>query len=227
MRNYMILALLAVSGMTLGATDARAEDAEMTEDKPFDVIMEATGSDALDSIFKKSESPIETVATVDADIKAMKAKFVESMGLTGGTPFSDAITNLSEKAEGKINLAFDDNKWPTLSAADGLPDNVKASMSTLNSSLTELHSAKAKLKGAGKELMVIAEEATELSSEPKNLGLKATKVPKAVMKSKKNVKSLKAGADVTKSLVKEIRSLVKETTAAFGQETELPEEDDE
>lgn len=226
MRKYMIVALLAVSGMTLTGTDAVAAD-EMTEEaKPFDVIMEATGSEALDSIFKKSESPIETIATVDADIKGMKAKFVESMGLTGGTPFSDALANLSEKAEGKINLAFDDNKWPTLSAADGCPDNVKESMLTLNSSLTEMQSAKAKLKGAGKELMVVVEEATELSSEPKNLGLKATKVPKAMVKSKKNVKSLKAGVDVTKSLVSEIRSLVKETTAAFGQETELPEEED-
>jgi hypothetical protein len=223
MRTFMLLALLAFSS-TVVVTEARAEDAE--EMAKFDVIMEATGSDALDSIFKKSEGPIETVATIDADIKGMKMKFVESMGLTGGTPFADAIADLSTKAEGKINLAFDENKWPTLEAKEALPDDLKNSLATLNSSLVEMKSARAKLKEAGKQMSLVVEEATELSSEPKNLGLKATKVPKAIVKSKKNVKSLNAGVDVTKSLVKEIRSLVKETTAAFGQETELPEEEE-
>ncbi|MCA9568560.1 MAG: hypothetical protein KC656_11990, partial [Myxococcales bacterium] len=190
-------------------------EATEAEEEVTDVVMVATGSDALDSIFKKSEGPIETMATLRDEIRGVSTKLVESLGLTQGTPFKDALTDLQTKAEGKINVSFAENKWPTFSAAEGCPENVKASISTLNSSMVELTSAEDKLKDVGKQMGVVAEEAADLAAEPKNLGLSATQAPKAVLKSKKNIKALNMGVDVTKDLVKELGMLVSDVQSVF------------
>lgn len=217
MRKLMFIGLFALFGGALAVTvpvqDAHAKDGEKEE--PFDVVMVSTGSDSLDSVFKKSEGPIETVATLRDEIRGVKAKLVESLGLTQGTPFIDALTDLQTKSEDKINVSFAENKWPTFSVEEGVPENVKASVNTLNSSMVELSAAKEKLEAAGAMLEQIAEEASDLAAEPKNLGLKATQVPKAVLKSKKNVKSLRSGVGVTKDLLKEMGGLVKDVKEVF------------
>lgn len=229
MRNQVFLALFGMLGMAIAPGVAMAgDDEEKTEkaeeEEPFDVIMVSTGSAPLDSIFKKSEGPIEIVATIRDDVRNINTKLVESLGLTQGTPFKDALTDLQTKAEDKINLSFEENKWPTLKASEGCPENVKASLNTLNTSLVDLNSAESKLQDAGKQLGVIAEEASDLAAEPKKLGLKATKVPKALNNSRKNVKSLKAGVDVTKELVGELKTMLSDIQSVFKESEEEEEE---
>ncbi len=214
--TFILLASLSLGALCVPQALASKGETSAASEEPFDVIMLATGSPALDSIFKKSEAPIETLATLREEIRGVKSKLVESLGLTQGTPFKDALADLQAKAENKINVSFAENRWPTFTPAEGCPENVRSSIASLNASMEELGSAEAKLKDVSQQLAAIAEEATELAAEPKKLGLPATKVPKAVVKSKKNVKALRAGIDVTKDLVAEMKSLVADVEAVFG-----------
>jgi phage-related protein len=196
------------------AEDGAAEEGEET----LDIVMEETGSASLDSVFKKSESPLETVATVNADVKAVNTGLVDALGLSQGTPFKDALTDLQTKAEGKINVAFEDNKMPTFKAEEGVPDNVNAAIDALNMSFGKLGDAGDKLTKAGEELVTVATEAGDLVSKPKELGLKATQIPKATSMANKNIKKLKTGAEVTKSLVTEVATLATDVKSVFAAE---------
>lgn len=231
MRKLILFALLGTFGgtvaLTLPVQTAHAKPA--ADEVAFDIEIVETGSAPLDSIFDKSQQPIETVASLRDEIRGVKGKLVESLGLTQGTPFKDALADLQKKSEDKINVSFADKKWPTFEVQEGVPENVRASVATLNSSLTELFAARDKLKEAGAVLEQIADEASELAAEPSNLALKATAVPKAVLRSKKNVKALRGGVVVTKDLLTELKGLVKDVKAVFvaGDVEEDDTEDDE
>ncbi|MEZ4322825.1 MAG: hypothetical protein R3F61_35485 [Myxococcota bacterium] len=198
--------------------EAPAEEGAAEEGEALDIVMEETGSASLDAVFKKSESPLETVATVNADVKAVNTGLVDALGLSQGTPFKDALADLQSKAEGKINVAFEDNKMPTFKAEEGVPDNVNAAIDSLNMSFGKLGDAGDKLTKAGEELVTVATEAGDLVSKPKDLGLKATQIPKATSMANKNIKKLKTGADVTKSLVTEVTTLATDVKSVFAAE---------
>lgn len=220
MRKLFIIAAL---GLFAGATVLPTQDAyagKKEEDaggeaEALDIIMEETGSAKLDGVFKRAETPIETLDTVRADVRSVNTELVKSLGLKEGTPFKDALADLQEKAEGKINVSFEDNKMPTFKAEEGVPDNVQASIDGLNTSFGKLTSAEDKLGKSAEELMSVSTDAADLISAPKELGLKATQVPKAVSKGNKNVKNLKAGVTVTKDLVTELATLTSDVKATF------------
>jgi DNA repair ATPase RecN len=216
MRKFIMLSsLLAFTGATLMSVEsARAEDA--AEEEAFDIVMEETGSEKLDAVFKKSEGPLETIATVNKDVKAVNTNLLAALELQDGTPFADALADLQSKAEGKINVAFEDNKMPTFKAEEGVPDNVNKAVESLNASFGKLGDAGDKLTAAGEQLGEAAAEAAELISTPKELGLKATKIPKAISKGNKNVKKLKDGASVASELAKEVGQLGSDVKSAFG-----------
>ena len=198
-------------------TEEAGEEGE-AEAEAFDIVMEETGSASLDGVFKKSEAPLETIATVRADVASVNTNLVEALGLSQGTPFKDALTDLQSKAEGKINVAFEDNKMPTFKAEEGVPDNVNAAIEGLNASFGKLGDAGDKLTAAGEQLVEATTEAADLISKPKDLGLKATQIPKATSKGNKNVKKLKTGAEVTKGLVEELATLATDVKSVFASE---------
>jgi len=221
MRKIIILAALGLfAGSTLLPEMAWAgkKDTEEAADgeEAFDIVMEETGSASLDAVFKKSETPLETIATINADVKAVNTGLVTALGLKDGTPFADALADLQSKAEGKINVAFEDNKMPKFEAAEGCPENVKTSIDALNSSFGKLGDAGDKLVTAGTQLGEAAGEAANLVSKPKDLGLKATQIPKATSKANKNIKKLKSGIELTKSLAEEVGTLAKDVRSSFG-----------
>lgn len=193
-----------------------AEGGDEAGAEEFDIVMEETGSAKLDGVFKKSETPLETVATVRDDVRGVNTNLVSALGLSQGTPFKDALADLQSKAEGKINVAFENNKLPTFKAEEGVPDNVNAAVDGLNASFGKLGDAGDKLSKAGEELVAAATEAADLVGKPKELGLKATQIPKATSNANKNIKKLKAGADITKDLVGELSTMATDVKSVFA-----------
>ena len=223
MRKFMMLAsLMAFTGAatlvpveTAEAGKKNKEEAAEGEEA-FDIVMEETGSAKLDAVFKKSEGPLETIATVRADVKAVNTNLVSALGISEGTPFADALADLQSKAEGKINVAFEDNKLPTFKAEEGVPDNVNKAVESLNASFGKLGDAGDKLMKAGEQLGEAATEAAELIGTPKELGLKATQIPKALSKGNKNVKKLKEGTSVATELAKEVGTMGADVKSVFA-----------
>ncbi len=221
MRKFMMLAtLMAFTGTATLVPIETAEAGKKDNDEEgeeFDLTMEETGSSKLDAVFKKSEGPLETIAMVRKDVDAVNTNLISALELKDGTPFEDALKDLQTKAEGKINVAFENNAMPTFKAEEGVPDNVQKAVDSLNASFGKLGDAGEKLGSAGEQLIETATEAGELISTPKELGLKAMQIPKAVSKGNKNVKTLKEGAGIATELGKDVGKLGGDVKSVFSE----------
>lgn len=216
MRNFWIIALVGAFAIGLGApTRALAEDAPAAEEA-LTLTMAETGSAKADAVFGKAKEPIETLDTVRADVRGVNTSLIQALGLKEGTPFKDALADLQTKAEGKINVSFEEKKMPTFKAEEGVPENVQGAIDALNASFGKLEDAESKLTKAAEQLAAAATEGGDLASKPKELGLKATQIPKATKAINDNVKTLKSGVEVTKELTKELTTLASDVKSTFA-----------
>lgn len=217
MRNIWILGLVGLLGVgSVTPSVAFAEEPAAEAPEVLVLKMEESGNAKIDGVFGKAKTPIETLDTVKNDVKAVNTNLVAALGLKEGTPFKDALADLQTKAEGKINVSFEEKKLPTFKAEEGVPENVQKAVDALNASFGKLGDAEDKLTTVGTELAAVAAEGGDLMSNTKELGLKATQIPKATKAVNSNVKTLKTGVDVTKELVTELSTLVSDVKSTFG-----------
>ena len=130
-----LVSFLTVAALvfTLGQGDAFAKK-EKKEKTPTSelVSIEMCGvAEADTKVFEPAKQLHDTLNEIETNLTSGNAAFVSALGITEGTPFADALASLKTTAGDKLTVAMD-GAMPKVSVQDGVPDNVKAAVDSLN-----------------------------------------------------------------------------------------------
>jgi hypothetical protein len=186
MRFAVLFAGLVASAIALD-TVAVAKDSK----DAATVEIAATGIKPFDEVFMQAKDIQSNLTSSKAKLQTANDNVNSSLGLAKGTPFKDALADLNKKADGKVKVLIT-GKTPTLTAEDGLPDNVKASVDTTNKAISEISSVVESLAQVPAQSQALADQTAAFPGQVNaklitDSGLKVTDVPKVTKTVKSNV----------------------------------------
>ena len=151
----------------------------------------ATGIKPFDEVFMQAKDIQTNLTSSKAKLQTANDNVDSSLGLAKGTPFADAMKDLNTKANGKVKVAMN-GKMPTLTAEDGCPDNVKASVDTANKAFVEIGAVADNLAQVPAQAQALADQAAGFPGQVNaklitDSGLKVTDVPKVTKTVKANL----------------------------------------
>lgn len=128
--------------------------------------IELTGIKSFDKVFRKVDGIDQRLTNAERDLQSGQQQLNTSLELKRGAPFSDAIAELKERAEGKLELSVSTMSAPTLSTTDAVPSNVQRSVDALNALTLDVTSALDELSGIGPEIDALVRKTGDM---PANL----------------------------------------------------------
>jgi archaellum component FlaC len=152
--QLLSLTLLGL-GLALGGS------AHAKKDKGSDteyVKIEKTGIKEIDSVFNQVKDIQNTLEAVEKSINTTTSSLNTTLGLAKDTPFSTAIADLKDKAEGKVNVVMEGGS-PQLSASDAVPTNVQQAIDAVNTGVEQVNSAMAGLQEIPSQVKALQTEA--------------------------------------------------------------------
>ncbi len=167
------------------------------------LVMQKSGVADIDQVFMKADAPLATLTGVREQMTLMKNNVNSALGLSAGTPFSDALADLQTKAEGKVNLAVSERGIPHLEAEEGVPENVDAAADAVNHGMDNLRDAMVQLSEIPGQL----EEAYAAASAVDPTKVEATKVPKVTKVTNHNMKVLAQAQDEAQAVKVELDAM--------------------
>lgn len=190
MRIRNFIAMLVVTGFvsSFGGSDAWAKKKKDSgEDKPQAELVEIaeTGTSA-DSVFMEAKGIHDTLNEIQSKLTEGNNQLVSALGLTQGTPLSDALADLKAKAGDKLTVAMN-GAVPTVSVADGVPENVSNAVTSLNSFIDYHVQAIDQAKGLVAQAQAVAAKAQGL--DPAALAQEVASNPMDIPKVVKTLKS--------------------------------------
>lgn len=197
--------------------DTSTEAAE--EEEAMDLTIGMTGVADVDNVFSKANAPIETLRDARMKIEEISPNLVQALGLAEGTPFSDALADLMEKAEGKINLAITEQGMPTLEPGDAVPENVTMAINGVNDGVNNATAAVASLTEIPAQIQEVIAAAQGFN--PKSLidsGVKPLEAPKLMKTVAGNLKVLGAVKDEPAAVMAAMDTLMADLKGAFAAE---------
>lgn len=187
--HFRSLAAMLVVGslvFTVGSNDAWAKK-KKSDDSAETVLVEIaeTGTSA-DSVFMEAKGIHDTLNEIQTKLTEGNAELVSALGLTEGTPLADAVADLKAKAGDKLTIAMD-GTMPTVTVADGVPDNVSAAVTSLNSFVKYHGEAISSAQGLVEQAQAVVAKAQGL--DPAALAQEVASNPMDIPKVVKTVKS--------------------------------------
>jgi hypothetical protein len=183
-------ALALVLGLSLHDAQAKktSDDAAATETKEI----EPTGVKEFDAVFEKVKAIHVDLAAMETKIASSRTDVATALGLAKDTSFTDSFAELKKRGEGKLSVALDDRKLPTLKAEDAAPDDVKTAASKVNASTDALVSAKERVPSIKDNSLALKDEVADFPSKVdkdllKKNDLSVTSLPKVLTKTKSAV----------------------------------------
>jgi len=178
----------------------------------------ATGIKEFDDVFMQAKDIQTNLTTSQGKLQTANDDVNSSLGLTKGTPFKDAMADLNKKADGKIKVAMT-GKTPTLTAADGCPDNVKASIDATNKAVGQISAVvdnMGELEKQSEELVKQSEQFVEKAPAAiSNSGISITSAPKVTKTIKTNVGIVEKTPGQVKALGDEATSMLDAVASTF------------
>jgi methyl-accepting chemotaxis protein len=178
----------------------------------------ATGIKDFDDVFMQAKDIQTNLTTSKTKLQTANDDVNTSLGLTKGTPFKDAMADLNKKADGKVKVAMT-GKTPTLTAADGCPANVKASVDATNKAVGEISAVvdnMATLASQSEELAKQSEQFVEKAPEAiSKSGISVTQVPKVTKTVKTNVGIVEQTPGQVKALGAEATGMLDAVASTF------------
>jgi hypothetical protein len=178
----------------------------------------ATGIKEFDDVFMQAKDIQTNLTTSKGKLQTANDDVNSALGLTKGTPFKDAMADLNKKADGKVKVAMT-GKTPTLTAADGCPDNVKASVDATNKAVGQISSVgddMVTLEKQSEELVKQSAQFVEKAPEAiSNSGISVTQVPKVTKIIKTNVGIVQQTPGQAKALGAEATGMLDAVASTF------------
>jgi len=194
--------LQLIAAALLGVSIAFAPAAHAKKDKSKDgdyTKIEMTGIKSVDDLFKEVRAIQKNLSAVEKSINGTTSSLTTTLGLAKDTPLNTALTDLKNKADGKLQVAMN-GTTPHLSTTDAVPANVQEAIDAVNSGIADVTSSIAGLK--------------ELPTQIKSIQDKATKLDPAKIKDEAGKSGL--GLGDTLSAVKIVGSNLKATSQTAG-----------
>lgn len=185
LRHLLIGATAA--GLLLVSPTAFAGKGNKSGDTEWKTI-EPIGIKSFDDFFAPVKQMHGSLSTVEVELKTANTNLTTALGLPQGTPFADALADLNNKAQGKINVAMN-GTVPKLSTSDAVPANVQQGIDAVNGLTASVGTSVTELQNIPQQAQQVVAEAQSLpakfTSEAKDLGAKITEIP-AMLKTLKN-----------------------------------------
>jgi hypothetical protein len=186
MRFAVLFAGLVASAIAF-ETVASAKDSKDT----VAAEIQTTGIKPFDEVFLQAKDIQTNLTGSKAKLQTANDNVDSSLGLAKGTPFADAMKDLNAKANGKVKVAVN-GKMPTLTAEEGCPENVKASVDTANKAFVEIGAVADNLAQVPAQAQALADQAAQFPGQISaklitDSGLKVTDVPKVTKTVKANL----------------------------------------
>jgi hypothetical protein len=205
---------------TLTASDARAGkgDDDDKKKKKKDEGIELTGIDAFDSVFSRVSEIDSLLSDVDAQLRTGKHNLNLALDLKKGTPISDGLAELQERAGGKLTAALNEQGIPQLTAADAVPTDVQSAIDAVNgltanltTSLTDVQNLVPELDKIGKDVQKMPDRLKDEFANQSGTDLLDT-----LFTLPKTTKALTHDIDVTTGLADRTTSLTGRMTDILG-----------
>jgi len=233
MRNVMMVsvALLVSLALTNNAEASKKKktpvDEPVTTEQPADAAapvaveealeIKTTGIADVDHVFEAAVAPLNTLRDARHAIDDLNNNLVTSLGLTAGTPFADALTDLKAKAEGKLALAIDERGMPKLSASDAVPENVQTALDAVNNGIKNAMDAAEKLTELPNQMkdVIVAGQAINAASLSSS-GVKVTEAPKILKSVMGNIKTCGKAPEELKAFTDSLMDMKNTLQSTFG-----------
>jgi len=186
-----LLTLALSLSVPLCLTAACAKTGSSSSSGSTQTDIELTGIDSFDSIFTQAHDVDERLDSARQAMKDGRSNLNSALGLSSGTPFSDALTDLRDRAQGKLQLVTSGGGL-SLTTSDAVPSNVQAAIDSLNSTLSNYQTAISDLAGIKDDATSLASAGkdfpSKLQSDFKNLDLSWNEVPTKLETVRNNVR---------------------------------------
>lgn len=192
-----------VLGFGQGDAFAKKEKAPKAPKETSEMVEIAmTGiADADAKVFAPAKAIHDTLAGIEASLKAGTDAFTSALGVTEGTPLADALASLKSNAGDSLTVAMD-GTMPKISVADAAPDNVKAAVSSLND-LVDAHVSaldQAKDLPAQAQALVAAAQTLDPAAMAKQAAGNPMDIPKVLKTINNNLKAVSSTPDRVKNV---------------------------
>ncbi len=218
MRNFLGLAIVAVALTWAPVAEAKKEKAAASSAQTLEI--KETGIASIDETFAKAKAPVDSIIKARTEVENLQKNLVTALGLTEGTPFADALTDLKTKAGGTVSAAIDAKGMPSIKAGDAVPANVQAAIDAINAGFTAVGDAVAALAELPAQFQAIAADAQKYG-DPATLKTLAADNPAAMIKAPKaiadNIGTLTKAPEEIKALGVALDGLRKSVAATFAQ----------
>ena len=202
LRSLITLAMASLLALSLSNDAFAGKKSKGGDEAASDFTIEDVGVPKVDQFYDGVEGLVAKMRGAQEDMDNANNQLASALGLAEGTPVSDALADLAEKAEGKVELALEGTK-PTLTAADGCPENVQDAVTAANAMVDSLTAAIATLEGVAKEGAGMTDEAAAM--------------PKAITDSSLGIKDKAVATKTAAANLKTTKQLVEESKTLAGQ----------
>ena len=161
---------------------------------------------SLDDVFSDAASIDTTLTSAQKQRKKARRNVNEILGLDPKTSFSDSLTELKSRGEGKIQVVMN-GSTPTLSASDAVPSDVQSAIDAVNTAVSSYSTMLTDLRDVPTESKQIARKTKKL----KVSDLRSEMGPFAISEIStriQQVRTFKTNLEVTASLPKKANTLV-------------------
>lgn len=214
-RNLIGASLLGAS-IVVAAPALAAKEKAAAGDLP---TIEMTGIKPFDDVFSKAKEIETTVNGMSTSLTTSRTNLNTALGVATDAPVKTALEDLKTKAAGKVGVAMNGTK-PTLTAKDGMPDNVKAGLDAGNGLIDAVVKIATDAPTLVPKIQELVEAAKAFPTQVKDPAIIAGVAPKQLLSAPKvlanNGKALAAFPTRIQQLVAETKAIIDDVKAVFG-----------
>ena len=214
-RNVLGVSFLALGLFASAPVLAKKAKDAAASTEPAVVTIQLTGNAALDGTLQKALDIDTKIVNGTNNLMTARANVNTALGAATDAPLATALADMKSKAEGKLKFAMN-GTTPTISAGDGMPDNVKAGLDAVNSLVAVGGTTVTELAGLGKDITALIDEAKALPGKIPSLGLDAKSLMGATKIVGADVKAIGGFPAKISALTEQVTGVFNDIKAAFG-----------
>lgn len=181
--------------------------------------IEHVGIPSMDQVFARVKEMQSSITTVESSLQRADREVGTALGLPEGTPLADAIADLEQRAQGKLDVVVEGGT-PKLVASEAVPGNVQEAIDALNGFTADMEQSVTALQEIPSQAQAIVPDVqalpAKLPSEAKDLGAKLTEIPKMLSAVKNNVDATLQTPARAEAALSELSTVLNTITSSFG-----------
>ncbi len=220
--GFRIFAVLFLT-LALGSGPALAKKKKKKKKKSKTHMIEMTGIDAFDAVFKKAKKLDNKVRNANRKVRKSKKALVKALKLGKKSTYGDALKELKKKGKKHIKVAKKGGV-PKLSVKKSAPADIKNGVDAVNTLLKNMPGAISDMKGATTASVGLVQEAVKFPDRMKaelakqgSTGLMAmvTKLPKMGRTVLRNLQTMKSIPGRAADTISDLGSISNQVVKTF------------